>query len=483
MRVVFTFLLAGMLYFVFSAGLSADEEKNINVVLIVIDALRADHLGCYGYERDTSPNIDRFAKQAVLFKQAFSHGPSTRIAIPSLLSSLYPAVFYNGMEWAMPLNGKSISLPEILAKHGYETAMFASPVLEGVSGIDRRFQTAVIFPKGEQVSAAGGSLHMLDLTEVDSEITKESLAWMAKHQERPFFLYVHFLGAHDPYLPPAPYDAMFWKKEITAENREFLKGFTRARGYSDNYDIFFDNAMLDFILAQYDGEIRYADYQVGRIMEGLEKLNLSQKTMVILTADHGHAFGEHGKFFHDNALYDELINIPLLMRLPGVLPQGETINSLVRHIDMMPTVFDVLGLNLNNNIIQGASVLPLILNSVSSERESVSESQAGHSKAIRADGWLFIAGYNAQNHPQPLELYNLGDDPAQTVNLIKAIPESAFYRKAARDAGEKLQEKLKEYDASCIKLRSVILEGSPEKNAEILDEETKAALRSLGYIN
>ncbi|MDP1854397.1 MAG: sulfatase-like hydrolase/transferase [Candidatus Omnitrophota bacterium] len=459
----------------------AKAKVKLNIVLIVLDAVRADHLGCYGYSRDTSPSIDLFSRQSVLFEQAVSQGPCTHIAISSLFTSLYPSVFHDALEWNLILRDKFVALPDILTKHGYNTAVFGGPVLKGISNIEKRFQTASILPRDTQPSLKDGPEPGLEMPQIDSEIAKEASLWLEENHNKPFFLYLHFLASHDPYLPPEPYDTIFWKDEITDKMRASLKNFTRARHHSDEYDKSFDKDMLNFIISQYDGEIRYTDSQVGAILEKLEKLNLTENTLVILTADHGHAFGEHGRFFHDNTLYSELINVPLLMRLPKVLPQDKRVENLVRHIDIMPTVLNILDIHPGSNVMQGISLLPLFRGEVIPKLESVSEVHLGRLKAVRTNGWSFIAHYDTDNYPRLLELYNLKNDPAEVVNLIKKIPDAEISGGAFNEYAEKFSDKLKEYDISCEKLRFAILGTDLADESEVLDEETKEVLRNLGY--
>ncbi len=467
---IILFLFIGILSIVlffkyqFNKNRANNNHEKFNVILIVIDALRADHLGCYGYKRDTSPNIDKFAKEGVLFSRAFSHGPQTLISIPSIFTSLYPGVHKVFVEGAS-LTDKIITLPEILRKRGYNTAAFVGPQLESISNFSQRFELYLI--------------KKLDKTPpfmfISHWLNDKTIHWL-RTKPSPFFLYLHYFDVHAPYNPVPPYDKIFYPEPIDAGTKSFIHNLI----WESNEESIADKKKLtnphcfNYLISQYDGKIKYVDKQVGALLRALEKSGLSKNTLVILTADHGEEFLEHGWLFHGKRLYDELTHVPLIMRLPGIIPQDKVIPDLVRHIDLVPTILDIVNIQ-SNNIMQGISLLPLIREKDVPKLDSFSEvyfKDRRHLKGIRTDKWKFIEVYNVITNKYSYELYDLENDPRELNNLVEEKPKEVSLFK----------EKLRDYTFSCQKIRSSILGKDFIDKPVILDEETKERLRSLGYV-
>ena len=454
-RIIIIIFLAVFLCLVFSSVLPAKERDNLNVVLIVIDALRADHLGCYGYARDTSPNIDRFASQGILFTKAFSQGACTRISIPSLFTSLFPDVL------RIPIGGielpeKLITLPEILEKNGYNTASFLP---SGFSVLPERFKfnNVISYEKG--------------VNQIAPRINQQVAAWLKENSAKPFFVYLHYLGAHYPYLPPEPFDAMFLH-DAYPEMEEFAEDKIAILKPPREWE----KDMRDFIVSQYDGRIRYVDGYIGEFLDKLNELKLTENTLVIITADHGEGFLDHGSFSHSNNLYDELIHVPVIMRLPPVLPAGEVFSGLVRLVDIMPTVFGILNIA-SDSVMQGASLLSPDGKLKAAGLESFSQAhilahEGWLKKGVRTERWSLIGTYDNNGDEVSLEFYDLEKDPEQKDNLAgQKAPEFQM-----------LKRRLRDYIASCRKLRDFLLgEGHIDKPV-LFNEEEEEALRNLGYM-
>ncbi len=380
-------------------------SEKFNVILIVVDALRAGHLGCYGYFRDTSPNIDKLAKEGVLFSRAFSHGSKTQVAISSIVTSLYPEI-HNVFQLKDTLANKFITLPEILGKNGYATALFGCYELFTFSNFDCRFEESGI---GDYKNAEKNA----------SEVNAKAIKWLKQQHSNPFFLFLHYDNTHVPYAPLPPYDSMYSKK-VDAATRKFVRSFNWYYDFiQHNHDreIIKVPETFDYLISQYDGEIRQADDQIKELLEALERLKLSQNTLIILTSDHGEAFLEHDCFFHGVNLNDEVIHVPLIMRLPEVMPQDKTINDLVRHIDITPTILDILGIH-KGNIMQGHSLIPL-LNGQSLTKQFLFSSTrfyARYIKAIRTNKFKFIENHSVVADLYSYELYDLEADPKELNN-------------------------------------------------------------------
>ncbi|MDP1854393.1 MAG: sulfatase [Candidatus Omnitrophota bacterium] len=458
----------------------AKVEKRPNVVLIVIDALRADHLGCYGYNRDTSPNIDNFARESVLFTKAFSQGPCTHVAVPSLFTSLYPGALHKETDWDVILRREFITLPEILSDYGYTTALVGAPTIKGVYNFKNRFKYQALLPDTPKTTLKDVPVNELQISDMDSQLNERALAWLRANRAKPFFLYIHYRGPHDPYLAPAPYNTIFWKENISDEMKKFIADFTRGEESQDKNPVF-EEDKLDFIISQYDGLLRYTDTQVGAVLKELERLGLSENTLVIITADHGDGLFAHGTFFHSDNLYDELIHVPLIMRLPKAQAKNKSVTEIVRHVDIMPTILDMLGIA-NERIMQGVSLLPLFKGAITPNLNSFSESHSKRLRAIRDDKWSFIGSYDHKSNPLSFELYDIEKDSRQTVNLIKTMPLEKEAREKVRQVSQKFRDELNEYGLTSSKIRQAILGDGSLDEIETIDEETKQALKNLGYI-
>ncbi len=468
---IILFLFIGILSIVlffkyqFNKNRANNNHEKFNVILIVIDALRADHLGCYGYKRDTSPNIDKFAKEGVLFSRAFSHGPQTLISIPSIFTSLYPGV-HKVFKDGASLADKIITLPQILRKRGYITAAFVGEQLGGISNFSQRFELYIIGKRDQTYSWMFISHWLNDKT----------INWL-RNKPSTFFLYLHYFDIHAPYKPVPPYDKIFYPEPIDAGTKSFIHNLI----WESNEESIADKKKLtnphcfNYLISQYDGKIKYVDKEIGALLEELEKLGLSKNTLVILTSDHGEGFLEHKKLFHGYGLYEELIHVPLIMRLPGIIPQDKVVPNLVRHIDIVPTILDILNIR-SNSIMQGISLSTLIRAKDTPKLDSFSEAYSGdrmHLKGIRTDKWKFIETSDVITNAYSYELYDLENDSRELNNLVKEKPkEVSLFKK-----------KLGDYTFSCQKIRRSILGKDFIDKPVILDAETKERLRSLGYMN
>ncbi len=454
------------------------RKEKYNVIFVVVDALRADHLGCYGYGRDTSPFIDSLAKEGVLFSRAFSTGSKTIISVPSLLSSLYPSAITSkkcpGLQDAL-----FISLPEILEEHGYKTAAFVGPQLGLQSHLGDHFQAYEVISPFEK----DGAEARISWNKISYWIVQGALDFLKDTKNNPFFLYIHFLDVHTPYTPAAPFDSLFWNKPISPELRHRLLMFRDSPGYDRvNAGVVTEKEFSDLLVSQYDGEIREIDYIIRELFEELDILGLSENTMIIFTSDHGEEFGEHGSYSHSGMLYDTLLRVPLIMRLPKVLPEGKVIEDQVSHVDLVPTVLELLGIRDRFSSVQGNSLLSLIRNknSESFRKEVYSEYVSNSSKigmrSVRTPEIKCIEHYNLYSgQPLRYEMYDLRSDPLETINVADSLPEKLGYFK----------NKLKAFYNSCLTLRHRLPERAGISRCEPeeeLSQEEKQILKNLGYL-
>ncbi len=471
--IFFTFFLSCLWPHSSTSEVELSGEKKLNVILIVVDALRADHLGCYGYERDTSPVMDQLAEEGVLFNQAITQGSLTRISVASLFTSLYPSV-HRVYELDAPLADEFITLPEILKKHGWATAVFAGLTLTSFSNFIDRFDESY-------VDTAGAALHeqpeWKNKYKVTPEITDHALEYLKKPRKRPFFLYIHYYDVHPPYVLPKPYNKIFWKEKIGKELEDFVvTSFRKDRWPHQDFACEVDSVPFRYILSQYDGSIRYVDDHIKMILGQLKRSGLSNNTLVIVTSDHGESFMEHGYFFHGDTLYDEVLRVPLIMRLDKRLEKKNTVNQLVRLIDVMPTILDILGIK-ENVFTQGQSLLPLIDGKEAPRKTSFSEAYfysngKGLIKGLRTDDRKFIETQYFKTNDHVYELYDLKNDPKEANDLINEMPREA----------EGYKKQLMDYTQECEKIRESILGPGHVEKPVIMDEETKERMRSLGYL-
>ena len=390
-----------------------------NVVLVTIDTLRADRVGAYGDAAARTRTLDRLARGGVLVEDATVQVPETRPSHASLLTGRYP--FEHGLRdnYSPPLKPDLPTLASVLSAAGYETAAFigAYPV-SADSGLGRGF---------ERYDDPFGSGESGRIERPAAEVVDAALAFLGKEgPRRPFFVWAHLFDPHYPYEPPPPYD------------REFAK-------------------------RPYDGEVAYADAQLGRLLEQLDRADLRARTLVVVTSDHGEGLGDHGEDEHLLFVYESTLRVPLVLSWPGVLPAGTRIRGQFRSVDLMPTILGLLGVpgpatsgESRAEVLRRGGRIP--------DNESYVEALFGHLRfdyaplrALRAEGWKYI------DLPKP-ELYRVADDPAEARNL--------FAERGGVAA--KMRERLHTYDRQPAAV--------PAAGAS-LDLAARERLAALGYVD
>jgi arylsulfatase A-like enzyme len=318
-----------------SSGCAASPRRPASaVVLVSVDTLRADHLGCYGYGKPTSPEIDRFSREAVLFRRVVAHASSTLPSHASMLTSLLPAHHGASFKKRSALRAGVPTLAEALRRAGFATASFnGGGQVHRTWGLDRGFEV--------YVSATDASE-----TEVGRDTMRQQVAaaepWLKKAGERPFFLFLHTYEVHHPYTPtPERLARMESGYSGTLPDRISYRLLERI----NTGEKALRPGDLEHIVATYDAEILGADAGFGELVRLLRRLGRYDSTLVVFTSDHGEAFGERGRVgWHGDTLYDEQLRVPLIVKLPGGRLGGATVQDQVRCIDFAPTVLSVLGL-------------------------------------------------------------------------------------------------------------------------------------------
>jgi len=389
------------------SGSSAEVKPAPNVVVITIDTLRADHLGCYGYKQIRTPNIDGLASDAVRFERAYTPVPVTLPAHTVIFTGTYPML--SGMHdfSGNKLNPGQPTLASVLKQHGYATgAVIGSAVLDSRFGLNQGFDLYYDHFDFSRLDASN-----LDEMERPGNLVADvALDWLAKNHRSKFFLWMHLYDPHYPYRPPAPY------------NEE----------YKDR---------------PYDGEIAFADAQVGRLITYLKANGLYRNTLIVLTGDHGESLGEHGEKTHGFFVYNTTLHVPVIIRLPGVSPV-RTLSEMVSLADLMPTVLQTLKLDVPKEV-QGVSLVPLMTpRAPENSRSLYAETflprlhfNWSELRAVETEKYQFI------DAPKP-ELYDLLKDPGETQNLYeekKAVADELRARLSTLisqySAGQELAEK------------------------------------------
>jgi len=308
----------------------SEEAPQINLVLIGVDTLRPDHLGCYGYGRSTSPNIDRLAEGGVLFENVISPCPWTLPSFATIFTSLYPSQ-HGAMGSRTAMRGGFPTLASLLMENGYATgAIINAPYLKGKFHMDRGFDFYYMTPP--EGRDAGGT-------------TEDALRWIDDNSTGPFFMFAHYFDPHIPYAPPAPYDSIFDAGYTGKVRKPYNpKWLPRARLHGLELVTNLKQADKDHIEALYDGEVAFTDASIGALIDGLEARGLTQNTLIVFLSDHGEEFFEHGGFEHGHSLFGELLRAPFILSMPGRVPEGRRVPEQVRLVDVLPTLLDLLGM-------------------------------------------------------------------------------------------------------------------------------------------
>lgn len=430
-----------------AAGCGPGEPAPTSILIVTIDTLRRDHLGCYGYLRDTSPHLDALAERSLVFEACSAPIAQTLPTHTSLFTGLYP--LEHGIEANLDQAG-GIYVPspairtfaEVVGAAGYRTAAFVSaePV-KREGGLAAGFGTWV---EPESKSVRG-----------DVTIDK-ALRWLGEEATEPFFLWIHLFDPHLPYEPPPPYDTMFEADEgldrYLAERR-IPDEFRRTRGGSGMADTRTEHD-------RYDGEIRFTDDQLGRVFGRLDELGLWKRTAVVVTSDHGEGMAQHFTMGH-GAIWREQLDVPLIVWVPGQAPR-RIAEPLSSH-DVLPTTLALLE-NVPAAAFLEQSTGRDVLAGDYAPRPIYGQLPASHktmARSITLDGWRLIEGLD------PDRLYNLTEDPFELENLAGRHPEKV------RELSERLAELVRE--------QAELGERNRAGRIREADPERRANLEALGY--
>jgi arylsulfatase A-like enzyme len=384
--------LAGVVLLLVLSGITTSREIGIcqpNFLILVLDTLRADHLGLYGYGRPTSPTLDSLAGTSVVFDHAVAQGAATYVSHRSLFHSRLPS----------QVGSDRPTLAAILRTAGYQTAGFTDGgQMSGSLGFARGFDHWEEF---------GGGLRQ-SLPRVE--------AWLVGEARAPWYAFLHTYDIHLPYAPPPPYDSIFFPEYegpvVPQRTREICRKIRHLFEYSAfQGEVQLTAADRRKMVALYDGGIRYADTLVGQLLRLLESRGLLDDTVLIVLSDHGEEFWDHGSVLHGHTVYHELLHVPLIVRLPGGRGGGRRVSETVRLLDVAPTVLRLAGLP-PPRTFQGQSLTAELGGRVFPDRPAVSE--MGTLKSRVEMPWKLILD---TEQPRPA-LFNLAWDPHEQFNLV-----------------------------------------------------------------
>jgi len=447
-------------------------------VVVVLDAAAAGHFGAYGYDRGTTPNIDAFAAQGIVFTRTYSQGPGTIISVPSYFSGLYPQTIARwrevgegahplallapgpGIAKSAPLQKAELAarprfLAEAFRTAGFRTAGFSeNPWVSPPFSLDAGFEH---FVELDPVAGGLASSH---------QVVDHALTWLGSNRDARFFVYLQLMRPHDPYLPPPSIAERFRPRSYGGSLRpdsSTLTAINRGLRAISPMD-------QEFIVSQYDANLFYGDELFGELIRGLRTLGLFDRTVLIVMADHGEAFGEHGRFLHSSTVYEEMIRVPLILRLPpSVAPRPRRVSVPVALLDLFPTLgylFSLPGEAVTG--AEGLSLAPLIENPNAAWPRTVIFAQRYTSVAAIEPEYKYIAEMSAAPGapPEREELYFLPTDPGERRNIVALHPERV--------------RAMRESVAGFIGGKALPRDGGAA--AESITSDKRRQLRALGYL-
>lgn len=474
------------------AGLQTSEPLP-NILFILVDTLRSDHVGAYGYPLSTTPTVDNLAATGILFENAVSSSSWTRPAVATIFSGLYPSThgltnYYSGF------SADTLLMPEILQAKGYQTAVFSnnghvSPIYGFAQGVDHINSTAsnsyqffflgqltfrvsysLGFVPTRVAVVIGRAVEHLLLPSVANDGTGADLNqyfvnWLAEEATEPFFAYLHYMEPHSPYSPSAPWDAIFDAEEIA--------GFPSWPPVDrDKYPPFDQATVLpppqvSYMKRRYDAEVRYQDALIAEVLEEVGAKGLERNTLIVFTADHGEEFGDHGHWGHGKTLFRELTHVPLILNFQNRLPAGVRMTGLVELVDILPTILGLVGITVPGPIFEGRDLASSLTTGSDPPTEQLAMSelvQNGFSAVSLEDPYHLFISLDKRGDQREL-LFNLRDDPQCTLDIARQEPDIVASFRA------RLEQK-----------RSTLKGQAGQSEFIRMGEETLEKLRALGYV-
>ena len=455
--------------------IGCSQHPRPNVLFITMDSLRHDHLGCTGYRRAHTPNIDALAKDGMVFMEAIAQGTYTTVSVPSIISGQYP--FFNGIRtFRGELDSAHTTLAEILSADGYST-----------------FVTSQRWSKSFYQGFDKFGVSSLSTT----KRTESTIQAFQEHKDDKFFIWLYYWDPHAPYTPPEEFMRLYEPDYTEVHLREQMTSVERntrgVRDHTGHYNgsiatllklntgkIQLSALDREHLLNLYDAEIAYVDAEIGRVVAKLKQMGLYDNTMIVLNADHGEAFGEHDKYYHGTAVYDEMARVPLIIKPPRSRDRNKVVCGQVRNIDIMPTILDYCSLEVPQEC-NGQSLRPYIEGDVSPDLPSITETHVGKHRHLVA--------FHHQNHKliydltnDEVWLYDLETDPGEKNNLL---PKTATIEPTPEENPSPARQKeqaMRQELLDLLDLKQLAALTVTEKGLKEIDEKTKDQLKALGYV-
>ena len=417
------------------------RKKLPNIVFLGVDSLLADHMSCYGYHRQTTPHIDRFAEGGALFEKTYSAHIPTTSAYASMLTGLdafgtqVVALRHKG-----GLREDVQTLPEILREHGYATTCVGFTGNPSSRGFDKYIEYPSWGSWNEGRSPKAQNLNDVAIPELDR---------LAKRRG-PFFLFLRHMDPHAPYLPPAPYERMFYHGDECDPKNRSMDPVMAFKPFCDFFASWMPPGITDkdYVIAQYDGAVAYMDACIQAIFNALESHGIMDETIVILNGDHGETLYDHECWFDHHGLYDVTLHVPLIIRYPGRIPAGSRFSGYNQHKDLVPTIMDLAEIETGIDF-DGDSLMSLVDGTVTSFDSEfyITECTWMRKHGWRTPQWKLMVALEPDFHfKPPVELYNLVEDPDENDNLAEELPEvvnllkrrmNTWIRKRVKETGKR----------------------------------------------
>jgi arylsulfatase A-like enzyme len=400
-----------------------------NIVLLGIDSLRADHMSCYGYGRQTTPHIDRFASQGTLFERTYSAYIPTTSGYASMLTGMdlfttqVVALRHKG-----PLRPEVKTLAEILKEEGYNTTCVGFTGNPSSRGFDTYLSYAGWGSWKEGRSPKAQNLNEVAVPELDRLV----------EEGEPFFLFLRHMDPHAPYLPPYPYERMFYHGDEMDPENTSMEPVMAFKPFCDFFATWMPPGIRDkdYVIAQYDGAVAYMDACIQTLFTALEAHGILDETIVVVNADHGETLYDHECWFDHHGTYDNVLHVPLIIRYPPQVPAGRRVGGYNRQQDLVPTLLELAGIE-TDIPFDGRSLLPMVRGEVASYDSEfyITECTWMRKHGWRTPQWKLIVALEPDFHFKPeVELYNLVEDPEENANLAGTHPDVVESLRARMEA-------------------------------------------------
>ena len=394
------------------------SKSRPNILIIGVDSLRAPNLSCYGYPRLTSPHIDQLAAQGTLFENTFSAHIPTTSGYTSMMSGL--DVFSSqvvALRHQGPVRPEVTMLSELLKGEGYNTACVGLSGNPSSRGFDTYLDYRAWGSWSEGRSDKAQDLNRVFLPELDRLCDTDE----------PFFVLLRHMDPHAPYLPPEPFERMFYHGDPCDPSNDSMEPVLSFKPFRDFHASWMPPGITDkdYVIAQYDGAIAYMDAAIKTILTFLETRGMLDDTIIVLNSDHGETLYEHACFFDHHGLYDSNLHVPLIIRYPSGVPAGKRISGYNQHKDLMPTLLELAGIECDIDF-DGRSLMGMVRDEVASHESEIyiTECTWMRKHGWRTPQWKLIQALEPDFHfKPPVELYNLVEDSLETVDVADAHPD------------------------------------------------------------